>query len=93
MTEANTLFSTLSQVAAGLGVAVAAAALKATRPLDEVSPGAPYTATFLVIALVLGLALLEAVFMSPSAGEAVRPPRFSKRRRSQERPDSLPDAR
>lgn len=82
MTEANTLFSTLSQVAAGLGVAVAAATLKATRPLDEVAPAAPYTATFLVIAAVLGMALLEALFMSPSAGEVIRPPRLSKRRRS-----------
>ncbi|MFN8212101.1 MAG: hypothetical protein U0R27_00465, partial [Candidatus Nanopelagicales bacterium] len=78
MTEANTLFSTLSQIAAGFGVAVAAALLKAARPLQAAGPSAPYSATFIVIAIVLGMALVEALLMSPSAGEVIRPMRKAK---------------
>lgn len=78
LTEANTLFSTLSQIAAGFGVAVAAALLKAARPLQAAGPSAPYSATFIVIAIVLGMALVEALLMSPSAGEVIRPMRRAK---------------
>lgn len=78
MTEANTLFSTLSQIAAGFGVAVAAALLTAARPLQAAGPSAPYSATFIVIAIVLGMALVEALLMSPSAGEVIRPMRKAK---------------
>ncbi len=78
MTEANTLFSTLSQIAAGFGVAVAAALLKAARPLQAAGPSAPYSATLLVIAIVLGMALVEALLMSPSSGEVIRPMRRAK---------------
>lgn len=73
----NALFSTLSQIAAGFGVAVAAALLKAARPLQAAGPSAPYSATLLVIAIVLGMALVEAL-MSPSVGEVIRPMRKAK---------------
>jgi Na+/melibiose symporter-like transporter len=62
MTPANTLSSTLQQVAAGFGVAVAAMVLRAAAPLGGPGSGAPYAA-----------ACVEGVLLSPSAGHGVRP--------------------
>jgi MFS family permease len=75
MTSANTLSSTLQQVAAGFGVAVAAVVIRAASPLGGPQSGAPYAVTFLVVALMLVLACVEARLLSPSAGEGVRPAR------------------
>jgi EmrB/QacA subfamily drug resistance transporter len=75
MTPANTLSSTLQQVAAGFGVAVAAVVLRASAGLGGQDSGAPYAVTFVVVAVLLAIACLEGVFMSRTAGETVRPAR------------------
>ena len=49
-----------------------------TSQLDLFGRSAPYSATFIVIAIVLGMALVEALLMSPSAGEVIRPMRRAK---------------
>jgi hypothetical protein len=79
MTRANTLSSTVQQVAAGFGVAVAAVVLRAAAPLGGPRSSVPYDVTFAVVALLLAVACLEGILLSPSAGEGVRPAR--KRRR------------
>jgi EmrB/QacA subfamily drug resistance transporter len=75
MTPANTLSSTLQQVAAGFGVAVAAMVLHAAAPLGGPGSGVPYAVTFVVAAVLLALACVEGVMLSPSAGQGVRPAR------------------
>jgi len=79
MTGANTLASTVQQIAAGLGVAVGAVALRFGAPvasavgLDSVS-GA-YRVAFLIIAVIALGSVIEAVRLSRTAGENIRPPR------------------
>jgi len=75
MTRANTLSSTVQQVAAGFGVAVAAVVLRAATPLGGPRSSIPYNVTFAVVAVLLAVACLEGVLLSASAGEAVRPAR------------------
>ncbi len=83
MTGANTLASTVQQIAAGLGVAVGAIALRFGAPLasligqDDVA-GA-YRVAFVLIALVALGSVIEALRLSPAAGENIRPPRRSGR--------------
>jgi EmrB/QacA subfamily drug resistance transporter len=79
MTRANTLSSTVQQVAAGFGVAVAAVALRAAAGLGGPRSSAPYNVTLAVVAVMLAVACLEGLLLSPSAGEGVRP---APRRRS-----------
>jgi EmrB/QacA subfamily drug resistance transporter len=76
MTPANTLSSTLQQVAAGFGVAVAAVVLRAAAPLggEHGQHGqAPYGVTFVVLAVMLAAAVVEGLLMRPDAGAAIRP--------------------
>ncbi|PZF56217.1 MFS transporter [Curtobacterium sp. MCBD17_034] len=75
MTPANTLSSTLQQVAAGFGVAVAAVVLRAAAALGSPGSSVPYDAAFVVITVLLAAACLEGVLMSRDAGSAVRPAR------------------
>ncbi|MEZ5201325.1 MAG: hypothetical protein R2742_08410 [Micropruina glycogenica] len=57
----------------------AAALLKAGASATTAGPLRRRTpATFIVIAIVLGMALVEALLMSPSAGEVIRPMRRAK---------------
>ncbi len=72
MTPANTLSSTLQQVAAGFGVAVAAVAIRAAAGLGGTGP---YDVAFWVIAVLLVVACVEGVLMSRTAGDTVRPAR------------------
>ncbi|MES2094046.1 MAG: MFS transporter [Actinomycetota bacterium] len=73
MTDANTLASTLQQVAAGFGVAVGAVALRLG---DSVTNGAgAFPFAFAVLAVLTGLATLEALTISRVAGENIRPAR------------------
>ncbi|MDH2444007.1 MFS transporter [Amnibacterium sp. CER49] len=73
LVHANTLSSTVQQLAAGLGVSVAAVALR----LGQAVPGAgdllPYRIAFLVLALLTLGAVVEGALMSPSAGDRIRP--------------------
>jgi len=75
MTRANTLSSTVQQVAAGFGVAVAAMVLRAAAPLGGPRSSVPYNVTFAVVAVLLAVACLEGVLLNPFAGEGVRPAR------------------
>ena len=75
MTRANTLSSTVQQVAAGFGVAVAAVVLRAAAPLGGPRSSTPYDVTFAVVAVLLAVACLEGILLSPSAGAGVRPAR------------------
>lgn len=76
LTPANTLASTVQQIAAGLGIAVGAVALRAGGALSGIPEStAAYQVAFLIIgALALG-SVVEAVRLSPAAGENIRPPR------------------
>jgi MFS family permease len=75
MTDANTLASTLQQVAAGLGVAVGAVALRGGTALAGHSGLLPYRIAFLVIAAILAVAAAEAVVAPGALGERIRPRR------------------
>jgi EmrB/QacA subfamily drug resistance transporter len=79
MRPANTLYATNSQLAAGLGVAVATVALRLGGPLGDVLPGhagatAPYTIAFALLALIALIPTIAALRLHPSAGDAVRHP-------------------
>jgi len=78
MTDANTLASTLQQVAAGFGVAVGALALRGgglLAPQTPVSsPESPaFAIAFLVVAALTVLATVESLALSRDAGSAIRP--------------------
>ncbi|MHB1007770.1 MAG: MFS transporter [Propionibacteriaceae bacterium] len=88
MTRANTLSSTVQQVAAGFGVAVAAVVLRAAAPFGGPGSSTPYTVTFAVIAVMLAVACLEGIILSPSAGEGVRPARKRNRTRAHDVTDA-----
>ncbi|MCU1480382.1 MAG: family efflux transporter permease subunit [Subtercola sp.] len=72
MTDANTLTSTLQQVAAGFGVAVGAVALRA----GEAAWGGlgAFQFSFLVIGALTLVSTVEALRLSPNAGANIRPP-------------------
>jgi MFS family permease len=73
MRDANTLFATTSQLAAGLAVAFAAVALR----IGGLLPGAAtstsaYTLAFGVLAVISLVATVEALRLRPDAGDAAR---------------------
>ncbi|MCX7521463.1 MFS transporter [Microbacterium sp. STN6] len=76
MTEANTLSSTVQQLAAGFGVTVGALALRAGQ-LTDAGAGtlAPYRVAFVAIAVITLAATLEALLVDRGAGENIRPAR------------------
>jgi EmrB/QacA subfamily drug resistance transporter len=81
MTAANTLASTVQQVAAGLGVAVGAVALRSAQPIaglwgasDQVTD---FHIAFAILAVISLGALIEALLLSRNAGEGVRPVRVA----------------
>jgi hypothetical protein len=74
--DANTLQATAQQLAVGLGVPVGAVALRAGHSLGALLPGAttvvsPYTAAFLLLALVALGGTVGALRLHPDAGAAV----------------------
>ena len=75
MTDANTLASTLQQVAVGLGVALGAVILRvvalAGGGADRLGPVLPYAIAFGVLAVLMLAPLLEAVTLQRSAGDEV----------------------
>jgi EmrB/QacA subfamily drug resistance transporter len=76
MTAANTVSSTIQQVAAGFGVTVGAVALRAGQLIDS-SPASltPYRVAFITIAVITLVATLEAVRLDRRAGDNIRPTR------------------
>jgi EmrB/QacA subfamily drug resistance transporter len=73
MTDANTLASTLQQLAAGFGVAVGAVALRLG---DAFASGSgSFAFAFAVLAALTALATVEALLLSRTAGENIRPAR------------------
>ncbi|MCU1474027.1 MFS transporter [Amnibacterium sp.] len=76
MTDANTLASTVQQIAAGLGVAVGAVALRAGTAVAGPGGGLlPYRIAFLVIAAILAIAAVESLVAPGALGERIRPRR------------------
>lgn len=73
MTDANTLASTLQQVAAGFGVAAGAVALRVGQGFATGS-GA-FGLAFGALAVLTALATVEALLLSRNAGENIRPAR------------------
>lgn len=75
LSEANTVGATIGQLAAGLGVAVAAIGLQAGPALHW--PAAhgtgPYQCAFLVVAVVSAVPLIASYRLGAGVGEAVRP--------------------
>ncbi|SDS89035.1 drug resistance transporter, EmrB/QacA subfamily [Friedmanniella luteola] len=74
MTDANTLASTLQQVAVGLGVAVGAVVLRVvdlTAGPGRLDPVTPYAITFGVLAVLMLHPLVEALVLHRSAGDEV----------------------
>jgi EmrB/QacA subfamily drug resistance transporter len=74
MTQANTLSSTLQQLAGGLGVAVGALGLQIGALIDWFGTGTttPYRITFVLIAVLTLTSLLEAFRMGDTAGDQLR---------------------
>ncbi|MCQ9165822.1 MFS transporter [Arthrobacter sp. STN4] len=73
MSGANTLSSTIAQVATGLGVAVGALILRAADVLlAGAAPVAGFQWTFAVLAVMMLYPVAEALLMHRSAGEVVR---------------------
>jgi EmrB/QacA subfamily drug resistance transporter len=86
MPQANTLFATNTQLAAGLGVAVATVALRLGGPLSDLLPGqpgttGPYTIAFVLLALIALVSTAGALRLHPGAGDAVRHPAPTRRQR------------
>ena len=82
LTPANTLASTVQQIAAGLGIAVGAVALRAgTAVSGGTDATTAYQVAFLIIAVLALGSVIEAVRLSPGAGENIRPPRRRRTRR------------
>jgi len=82
MTAANTLSSTMQQVAAGFGVTIGALALRGGQLLPGSGGSAgptgtvlPYQVAFLVIAVLTLIATAESLAIDKSAGENIRPAR------------------
>jgi EmrB/QacA subfamily drug resistance transporter len=81
MTEANTLASTIQQVAAGFGVAVGAVALSAGQAIYGSQAGlAPYRFAFVALAVLTLGATIEAWFISKDAADNLRPARVPRAR-------------
>ncbi len=76
MRDANTLQATAQQLSVGLGVPLAAVALRAGSPLASILPGAPtaYAVAFVLLALIALVATGAALRLHPDAGAAVTRP-------------------
>jgi EmrB/QacA subfamily drug resistance transporter len=77
MRDANTLSATSMQLCTGLGVAVAAVALRAGDPIAGLFTGHPgqaqaYSVAFVILGLIALTATAGAVRLHPDAGNAVR---------------------
>ncbi|MFF1572944.1 MFS transporter [Leifsonia sp. NPDC058292] len=86
MTGANTLASTVQQIAAGLGVAVGAVALRFGAPLASAvgldSVSGAYRVAFVLVGIVALGSVIESARLSRTAGENIRPPRRPRRPRA-----------
>jgi EmrB/QacA subfamily drug resistance transporter len=76
MRDANTLQATAQQLSVGLGVPLAAVALRAGGPLGRllpgpVSPGSAYTVAFVLMAAIALIATARALTLHPDAGSQV----------------------
>ena len=71
MTDANTLASTLQQVAAGFGIAVGAVALRLGDGFATAAGAFGFA--FCVLAVLMAFATVEALVLSRSAGANIRP--------------------
>lgn len=72
--RANTLSSTIQQLALGMGVAVGSVALRVGEALHTVVPGSalmPYRVAFVLMGLVTATALIEAARLPRDAGENI----------------------
>jgi EmrB/QacA subfamily drug resistance transporter len=78
-TSANTLASTVQQVASGLGVAVGAVALRAAQPISGLwgarDAVTDFHVAFVILAVLALIAFVEALLISRTAGDSVRPAR------------------
>ncbi|ALE06843.1 MFS transporter [Arthrobacter sp. ERGS1:01] len=76
MSGANTLSSTIAQIATGLGVAVGALILRAAEtllaPVQGTTPVTAYQWTFAVLGVLMLYPVVEALLMHRTAGEAVQ---------------------
>jgi EmrB/QacA subfamily drug resistance transporter len=77
MRDANTLSATSMQLCSGLGVAVAAVALRAGDPIAGLFTGHPglasaYSVAFVILGLIALAATAGAIRLHPDAGSAVR---------------------
>ncbi|WP_227497276.1 DHA2 family efflux MFS transporter permease subunit [Planctomonas psychrotolerans] len=77
MTHANTLASTVQQVAAGFGVAVGAIALSVGEPIARMwgssDPESAFHVAFGILALLALVPIVETLRLSQSAGDNIRP--------------------
>ena len=76
MTHASTLNSTLQELGAGIGIAVAALFVRLGEPLGSAlglgaGAGQPFRVAFVLLALVLLVPLVEALLLDRAAGDAV----------------------
>jgi EmrB/QacA subfamily drug resistance transporter len=74
LTHANTLNASVQELAAGLGIAVAALTLSTLTPLAAdrgTGPGAAYSWAFLVLGALLALTVVESLRLPRDAGAAV----------------------
>jgi hypothetical protein len=74
LTHANTLNAAVQELAAGLGIAVAALALSTFTPLAADhghGPGAAYGLTFLVLGALMVVTIVETLRLPRDAGSAV----------------------
>lgn len=82
MTDANTLASTVQQLAASYGVAIGAVALTIGQPIagwfNTSGTVAEFQVAFAIIALLTLVPVVEALMLSRSAGENIRPTRRGK---------------
>ena len=75
MRDANTVSSTLQQLAAGLGVAAGALAIRvgmATAKAPALHPLVAYRIAFLIVAALVAAPIVEALGLSADAGSAIR---------------------
>ena len=73
LTHANTLNAAVQELAAGLGIAVAALMLSTFAPLT-VAPGTPYSVSFLVLGALMALTIVETLRLPRDAGSGVTAP-------------------
>jgi EmrB/QacA subfamily drug resistance transporter len=75
MTDANTLASTVQQVAAGFGVAVGAVALRLGGTFSGTESLTAFRFSFAVLAVLTLISSVEAIRLTRTAGETIRPAR------------------